>query len=455
MTLASMALPITMRLVLYAAFGVFACGGGTATTPTSGSGVTDLDTDGLGKSHATPPPPPDAAAASGSAAAPVAPAQPAPIGAATAGYSFRDEAMLLYKIAACGGPENERIPEAMGDAILRDKLAKVAQRHCANVLKRMSEFRAAYFEKNKGWFEETIPKTIPKVVVYPFGGGDLLSALVAFPDATEITTISLELAGDPRRIKTLKPEYLGNSLAALRVEIGGLLSVGSNTSVNLSAQQRNDIPGQVASHLMGLVTAGYEVTEMKYFRLDDTGGIQYIEKADIEDADKKRMKALKGDWASPTFSEAFSHVEIRYKKPGETTERVFRHFGWNLDDEHLKKQPQLIKHLAAKGKVTMLTKGASYLLHRASFSIIRNYMLEHLAWMLSDSTGIPPVFAEPAGMTQETFGTYSGAFLEGSRGSADRTFIELWRRNPRKKLGFRFGYVDASGSGHLVITRPK
>ena len=86
-------------------------------------------------------------------------------------------------------------------------------------------------------------------------------ALVAFPDATEITTISLELAGDPRRIKTLKPEALGTSLAALRVEIGGLLSVGSNTSVNLSAQQRNDIPGQVASHLMGLVTAGYEGLE--------------------------------------------------------------------------------------------------------------------------------------------------------------------------------------------------
>ncbi len=451
MTDVALALPESMRALLLTL--LLACGGGTATSTTAGSATSDLDTDGLGKSHTAPTPPvtPDAAVAAGSAAPPAPTSAPS-----SAGFSFKEEMTLLTRIAACGGPETERIPESMGDAIARDKLAKVAQRHCQNVLKREGEFRAAYFEKHHPWFEETIPKTIPKTVVYPFGGGDLLSALVAFPDATEITTISLELAGDPRRIKTLKPDALGNSLAALRVEIGGLLSVGSNTSVNLSAQQRNDIPGQVASHLMGLVTAGYEPTDMKYFRLDEAGNVIYLEQADVEDADRKKMKSLKGDWASPTFSEAFSHVEIRYKKPGDATERVFRHVGWNLDDQHLTERPQLLKHLASKGKVTMLTKGASYLLHRPTFSKIRGYMLEHLAWMLSDSTGIPPLFANPAGMVQETYGSYSGAFLEGSRGTrADQTFVALWRQNKRNKLGFRFGYVDAAGAGHLVVTRPK
>jgi hypothetical protein len=59
-------------------------------------------------------------------------------------------------------------------------------------------------------------------------------------------------------------------------------------------------------------------------------------------------------------------------------------------------------------------------------------------------------------MVQETFGYYSGAFLEGGRGNQhDRSFIELWRKNPRQKLPFRFGYVDAAGSAHLVITKPR
>jgi hypothetical protein len=104
----------------------------------------------------------------------------------------------------------------------------------------------------------------------------------------------------------------------------------------------------------------------------------------------------------------------------------------------------------------MLTKGASYLLWRADFSLTRKYMLDHLTWMLSDSTGIPPAYAGQAGMVQETYGSFNGAFLEGAQDNRTETsFIELWRRNPRKPLGFRFGYVDKDGAGHLVVTRPK
>ena len=122
----------------------------------------------------------------------------------------------------------------------------------------------------------------------------------------------------------------------------------------------------------------------------------------------------------------------------------------------MKKHPELVMHLAAKGKVTMLVKGASYLLWSPNFTAIRGYMLDNLAWMLSDSTGIPPRFAKKAGMVQETYGYYDGAFLEGSQESQhDADFIELWRSQPRRKLPFRFGYVDKDKQAHLVVTRPK
>ncbi|MEO8701540.1 MAG: hypothetical protein ABI867_15960, partial [Kofleriaceae bacterium] len=332
---------------------------------------------------------------------------------------------------------------------------KIVDRHCKSILDQVAKFRSQYMDKHRAWFDEVVPKDIPTTVVYPFGGGDLLSALVAFPDAEDLTTISLELAGDPRRLRKLSPDQLQQSLGALRVEIGGLLQVGSNTSKNLSSGQRNELPGQVSSFLIALVTTGFEPVSMRYFTLGDDGAIKYLEQADIDALEPKRNTALKGDWESPNFSPAFAHVEIQFKKPGETKLRVHRHLGWNLGDDYLAKHPQLIKHLAQKGKVTILTKGGSYLLQRANFSLIRTYMLDHLAWMLSDSTGIAPTYAEPAGMVQETYGSYAGAFLEGGQGNRhDQSFINLWRKNPRKKLGFRFGYVDAAGSGHLVVTRP-
>jgi hypothetical protein len=364
------------------------------------------------------------------------------------GADFSADAALLYRVAACGG-------EASVDA----KLEKIVERHCKYMAQHEGEFKKTYIEKGRAWFDSVVPKDTPKTVVYPFGGGDLLSALVAFPDATEITTISLERAGDPRRLSTLTANQVDNSLGARRAEIGGLISVGSNTSENLSAQQKNDLPGQVSSFLIGLVTAGYEPVSMRYFTLDDTGKIHYLEQAEIDAMDKAaeshKTKALKGDWSSPNFSEAFTNVEIQYKRRGETAVRVHRHIGWNLGDDYMGKHPELRLHLEAKGKVTMLTKGASYLLWSSNFGLIRNYMLDHLAWMLSDSTGIPPRYAKKAGMVQETYGYYNGAFLEGGQGTQnDLDFIELWSKQPRRKLPFRFGYVDKDKQAHLVVTRP-
>ena len=367
------------------------------------------------------------------------------------GADFISDARLLYRIAACGGADTPLPVEVA-------RFGKIVDRHCKRIGEQLAKFRAAYFEKHRPWFDATVPASTP-TVVYPFGGGDLLSALVAFPNATEITTISLEQSGDPRRLRALKPAELERSLGALRAEIGGLISVTSNTSENLSAQQRNELPGQVSSFLLGLVAAGFEPVAMRYFTLDDAGEIRYLDAAEIAALDAARPKkpaSLKHDWQSPNFSQAFAHVELRYRRPGEATVRVHRHFGWNLGDDYLRKHPQLVRHLEKKGKVTMLTKGASYLLWRADFSIIRNYMLDYLSWMLSDSTGIPPIYARRAGMVQEPYGWYTGAFLEGAQGSkADESFIELWRTSPRRKLGFRFGYVDMNKQAHLVVTRPK
>ena len=378
---------------------------------------------------------------------------------AAGGEDFIAEAKLLYRIAACGG--SDALPASYDKG-----MTAIVDAHCKDIQKRATEYHDKYFVGAREFFDSIEPKDIPSVVVYPFGGGDLLSALAAFPNATEITTISLELAGDPRRIDTLTSNQLSESLGALRVQIGGLLSVGSNTSVNLSDSQQNDLPGQVSSFLMGLATGGYEPVSMRYFHLDADGAIKYYEKADIEaieagQANQKKSGAhassRKGDWASPNFSEAFANVEIQYRKIGDTQVRVHRHFGWNLGDDYLGKHPELIKHLSSKGKVTMLTKGASYLLWTSEFKIIRDYMLSHLAWMLSDSTGIPPAYANAAGMVQDTYGNYDGAFLEGSEEHGKKNsddFRALWRKNKHHPLKFRFGYVDAQKQAHLVVTRP-
>ena len=77
----------------------------------------------------------------------------------------------------------------------------------------------------------------------------------------------------------------------MRLEIGGLISVGSNTSENLSNQQRNELPGQVSSFLLGLVAGGYEPVAMRYFTLDDTGAIHYLDRTEIDELDHQAKKS--------------------------------------------------------------------------------------------------------------------------------------------------------------------
>jgi len=377
--------------------------------------------------------------------------EPEPVPQPTAGMDFTREAKLLFRVAACGN--DDPLPPHIDATVVAD--------HCTLIRAQMKAYRDRYVVGGRAFFDALVPDDVPPTVVYPFGGGDVISALVAFPDATEITTISLELAGDPRRITTIDAAQLEESLAAMRVEIGGTLEVGSNTSENLSASQNNDLPAQVSSFLMGLAATGHEPVGMRYFRLEDDGSIHYLEPdeiAAVEQRARARAKKRKSDWTSPNFSEAFAHVEIRFRKlddaPGVV--RVHRHLGWNLADSILTAEPQLLRHLEAKGKVAMMTKGASYLLWLNGFRTIRDYMLAHLAWMVSDSTGIPPAFAAPAGMVQETYGTYRDAFLEHSQDSRhSRDFARLWRESPKRPLPFRFGYLDAGKSPHLVVTRPQ
>src|SRR5690349_6850462 len=104
------------------------------------------------------------------------------------GVDFIGDAKLLYRVAACANLD-QPLPEELtkGDEKKTAALGKIMQRHCKYITEQIAKFQAQYFQKGRTWFDEVVPKDAPTTVVYPFGGGDLISALVAFPNATEIT----------------------------------------------------------------------------------------------------------------------------------------------------------------------------------------------------------------------------------------------------------------------------
>ncbi len=358
---------------------------------------------------------------------------------------FIADAKLYYRVVACGNAEP--LPAGVDQAIV--------DKHCAEMAKRYASFTEKYITPARAFFADKRPASEPTTIVYPFGGGDLASALVTYPDAREVSTISLEHAGDPTRLAKLDKAKLRTALSNYRAAIEGLLSLNDSTTENMRKLETGGIPGQLSFHLTGMTALGFEPVSLKFFNLDPTGTIHYLTQADIDALAPKKARKIKGGWVDTDFSEAYTNMELSFRKAGDPKAPivVHRHFAANLANNAFKGSP-LEKHLLAKGKVAALTKAASYLIWNDGFSGIRDYLLANMVWMSSDSTGIPPRFAKKAGFSQTTYGTFTGAFLEEADPGTSDAFVKLWASQPRRKLPFRYGYPDFEKHVHLMITQP-
>ncbi len=356
------------------------------------------------------------------------------------------DARLYYRAVACSG--GDPLPPALD--------APTIAKHCEEMAKRYARFTEKYVTPAQRFFAGVRPAGLPQAVVYPFGGGDLVSALVTYPDAREITTISLEHAGDPTRLAGLTDKkQLAAALQAYRDAIYGLLTLNDSTSENLRKLEKGGIPGQLSFHLTGMAVMGYEPVSLRFFQLKDDGSVAYLSQAEIDALAPTRAKKVKHGWVDTDFSEAYTHMELVFRKAGDPTAPAIthRHIAANLADKAFKGSP-LEKHLVAKGKVVALTKAASFLIWEWAFSGIRDYLLANMAWMASDATGIPARHARKAGFKQITYGRFKGPFLPEANATIAEEMVKLWESQPARKLGFRYGYVDSELAVHLMITQP-
>lgn len=365
-------------------------------------------------------------------------------------HDFIDDARLLYQVVACGeGPA-----PAMLD---QPSEAKIVASHCRVQRQRVEQFRNRYVRRAQPFLARWRPAELPAHVVYPFGGGDLVSALITYPEALEITTISLEHAGDPSRVATLRGRALRDALSLYRASVSGLLRNHDSASEKMRLVEGGPIPGQLAFFLQGLVALDYEPVSLRYFRLESDGSIAYLSRADIAALADTRARKKGRNWIDTDYSVAFSNMELQFRRRGDANApiRVHRHIAANLNNDHFRGS-SVQAHLRAKGKLAAMTKAASYLLWNPYFSEVRSYLLEHLVFMVSDSTGLPPRMARRAGFQQITFGTFTGAFLPlEDKLEIGAEFVELWQQQPRRKLPFRYGYPDSAGNFHMLITQPR
>jgi hypothetical protein len=370
-------------------------------------------------------------------APPVEPSKPADYTPPDPGdaHDFINEAQFLFRVAAC----------AQTDAAIPAHLsANKVDAACKRQRQALELYKSKWLAKAGPFFAELVPEGLPGQVVYPFGGGDLMTGMAVFPDFDELTTLSLEPAGDPRAVMSMPPRF-NKALAVIHKELRRLYRINHSLTKEMTSSFRGGtLPGHLIFSLAALDIHGMAPTAVYYFELEPDGSIDYMTTAEAEKREARGKKSR---------NSRFGNVEIRFSKPGDDRVRIYRHLMANLDNEHIEADPRALKHLEAKGKVPMMTKAASFLLWWDNFSTIRTYIIDHAMWMVSDATGIPPRHAEAAGFAQETYGKFTAPILNPGQ-VISRQFRQLWKENPQKPLAFRFGYPDKRGLNHLMVTHP-
>jgi hypothetical protein len=355
---------------------------------------------------------------------------------AAAPQELLDEAKALLVVGACAdGTEAKVKPE-------------VYAAHCKTVRATQDDYKKQWLSLAVEFFKTSVPASVPKTVVYPFAGGDLSTALTVYPDADEITTISLEPAGDPRAIGRLTEKELKAALPTVSTELNQLYRHNySKTMDMISAMSGARLPTQLIFSLSALWIHGYELTGMRYFTLTAEGDVKYLTADDL-----KKIDAITNVGKR---NREYGNVELRFRKKG-GREQVYRHLFANIDDAHLKSSPETLKHLEKKGKVAGMTKAASYLLAFTNFNTMRKYIIDHVEWMVSDSTGLAPKYGTPAGFEYEMWGQYDVSNMDEGK-LVTPQWLALYAAQPKRPLKFRFGYPSGAPkySPHLIIMRKK
>ncbi len=348
------------------------------------------------------------------AAPPPDAAPPDPVG------EFDRQAKEIYRVIACAG-----------DAEIPRRLSKrVVDAHCERMTKIDEKYREHWLDVAMPFFAKLVPPGLPDVVIYPFGGEDLVSALAVFPDAREITLISLEKGGDPRAIdREIEPEELSEMLKSIREHLSFLSSLAFHRTEDLKVMAENPVPQQLVGALWGLSVHQRVPVSLRFFTIADDGSVVYTTKS-------------------------FDNFELTFRKPGGPLQ-TYRHVATNLANRPLEKNPGMVTYLEQRKPFVAIMKAASFLIWKPYFSTIRDLMLDNMVWMVSDATAPLPAAARKKGFELITYGRFEGPEVAFDEIPEAEAMVELWASQPRRKLPFRWGYYDAKRHRHLLVTRKK
>ena len=330
-----------------------------------------------------------------------------------------------------------RRPRAFRQALRRRSTASV-------ITKAQDDYVDGWVKKARAFFEEHVPKDVPKKVVYPFAGGDLSTALTVYPDADEITTMSLEPAGDPRTLASLKGKD-----ARARARQGRVRAqVPLPRELQQHAQHDRGDARRRAADAAHLRPVGAEDSRLRARRAALLPARTTTARSTTSTTTTSRRRRIRRRARAEQRNLVFSNVEVQFRKPGGRIQ-VWRHIRANLgnDDEQghrpgLKEDPRVVKHLEAKGHDRRHDEGGE--LPAVVGLVLDHAQLPHRARRVDGlrRDGRRAEVGQAGGLRVRDLRHASRSRTSRRATASRRTGATSSSAQPKRELPFRFGYYD-------------
>ena len=307
-----------------------------------------------------------------------------------------------------------------------------------NFDKRWMSFDSTRLNNLRKFKDIEISKTVKpqQTLFYPFSGPDILHAQTFFPEADKYVMIGLEPIGSFPVFNQKEKDSLSTYFSKINTSLNAILKFSFFRTQSMSEDLRNkEVDGTLHLLVLFLKRTGNTLCSAKPVTVDSLGSIKYIHSF----YDLKKLKTnTRG--VEIIFADINQHPKTLY------------YFSLNASDGGLKSNKGFVTYLKNMGSINTYLKGASYLMHKNYFSIIRNTIINQSQHVIQDDSGIAfHYFTESSSKWNYSFyGQYLkpipmfSAFYQPDLDS-------LYKQQGSKPIGFGIGYNFRDKNSNFMI----
>ena len=270
------------------------------------------------------------------------------------------------------------------------------------------------------------------VLFYMFSGPDFLYANAFFPKQSTYVLAGLEPTGPIPDLMKLPRGSVDQALRNIEVSLQSILTNSFFMTNDMRESLRDGpVKGTIPILYLFMARSGKTVREVSLIKLDGQGRAQPDDGSGIASATTDAARGVK-----IVFSGDDGRIQTLY------------YFSTNIANDGFTTSG-FAKFCEQLGTGDAFIKSASYLLHRGSFSDVRDFLLDHSDLVLEDDSGIPAGNFDGAWKLRP-FGHYSGPIsLFASRYQPKLT--QLFQNGHTEPLAFGIGYQSHAAGSNLVI----